>query len=71
MTKPIFLIVAKALVDISPIKNDPYANLFPPLKEIRQVSRHIAVAKEIICAELTEMQDVDEAKIVALIDNYM
>jgi len=73
VTDRIFLIVAKALVDISPIKNDPYANLFPPLKEIRQVSRHIAlaVAKEIMRAELTEMQDLDEAKIVALIDNYM
>ena len=73
VTDQMFLVAAKALADISPAKNDPYANLLPPLKEIRKISHHIAiaVAKEIVRTELTDMENLDTAKIIALIDNYM
>ena len=35
---------AKALSDCSPCKNDPLGNLFPPLKDIREISYEIALA---------------------------
>jgi len=73
VTNQMFLIAAKALADISPAKNDPHANLLPSLKEVRKVSHHIAiaVAKEVVRAGLTDMQNLDETKIIDLIDEYM
>ena len=73
VTDRMFLIAAIALANISPTKNNSQANLLPPLKEIRKVSRHIAiaVAKEAVRSELTTMKNLDEAKIINLIDSYM
>jgi malate dehydrogenase (oxaloacetate-decarboxylating) len=54
VTENMFIQAAKALADLSPAKNDPYANLLPPLARIREVSLHvaIAVAKEAIAENL-------------------
>ncbi len=73
ITDRMFLIAAKALAEISPSKNDPQANLLPPLKEVRAVSRHIAqaVAKEAVASKLTAYQSLDEKTIANLIDEYM
>lgn len=73
VTDRMFLIAAKALAEISPSKNDPQANLLPPLKEVRAVSRHIAqaVAKEAVAAGLTDHESLDEKTIANLIDEYM
>jgi malate dehydrogenase (oxaloacetate-decarboxylating) len=73
ITDRMFLIAAKALAEISPSKNDPQANLLPPLKEVRAVSRHIAqaVAKEAVTAKLTSYESLDEKTINYLIDEYM
>ena len=73
VTDRMFLIAAKALAEVSPSSQDPSANLFLSLKDIRHVSRYIAiaVAKEVVRAGLTAMKDLDEAKIVKLIDSYM
>lgn len=73
VTDRMFLIAAKTLADISPTKNNSQANLLPPLKEIRKVSRHIAiaVAKEAVQSGLTTMKNLDETKIINLIDSYM
>ena len=73
VTDRMFLIAAKALAEISPSKNDPQANLLPPLKEVRAVSRHIAqaVAKEAVAAGLTDYESLDEKTIANLIDEYM
>jgi malate dehydrogenase (oxaloacetate-decarboxylating) len=73
VTDRMFLIAAIALADISPTKNNSQANLLPPLKEIRKVSRHIAiaVAKEAVRAGLTTMKSLDEVKIINLIDSHM
>lgn len=73
LTDHMFLIAAKALADFSSAKANQDSNLLPPLTEIRQVSRHIAiaVAKEVVRAGLTDMEDLDEAKIIKLIDEYM
>jgi malate dehydrogenase (oxaloacetate-decarboxylating) len=73
ITDRMFLVAAKALAELSPIKNDPQANLLPPLKEVRSVSRHIAiaVAKEAVQQGLSSMGDLDETAIIRLIDDYM
>jgi malate dehydrogenase (oxaloacetate-decarboxylating) len=73
VTDRMFLIAAKALAEISPSKNDPQANLLPPLKDVRAVSRHIAqaVAKEAVAAKLTAYETLDEKTINNLIDEYM
>jgi len=42
VTDEMFLIAARTLSDCSPALKDPQASLFPPLEEIRQVSRRIA-----------------------------
>ena len=74
ITDRMFLIAAKALAEISPARNDPQANLLPPLREVRNVSRHIAlaVAKEAVSAGLTNFKsDLDEVTLSNLIDEYM
>ncbi len=44
VTDAMFLAAARALADCSPARGDPDAPLFPPLEDIRQVSRRIALA---------------------------
>jgi malate dehydrogenase (oxaloacetate-decarboxylating) len=39
-----FLAAARAIADMSPARRDPRANLLPPLAEIRDVSRTVAIA---------------------------
>lgn len=73
VTDHMFLTAAKALAELSPAKQDPNANLLPPLKEVRQVSRHIAiaVAKEACAQGLSSLGKLSDAQIVDLIDDYM
>ncbi len=39
-----FLAAARTIAELSPAKHDPHANLLPPLREIRKVSLHVAIA---------------------------
>lgn len=73
VTDHMFLTAAKALAELSPAKQDPNANLLPPLKEVRQVSRHIAiaVAKEAYAQGLSSLGKLSETQIMDLIDDYM
>src|SRR5262249_16933076 len=43
VTDRMFMAAAKALAALSPAKNDPDANLLPPLEQIRAVSRQVAI----------------------------
>ena len=73
VTDRMFLIAAKALAELSPAAQDPLANLLPPLKEVRSISRHIAfaVAKEAIAGGLTEYAKISDAVLNELLDEYM
>lgn len=73
VTDRMFLIAAKALAELSPAKQNPEANLLPPLKEVRQVSRHIAiaVAKEALAQGLSSYEKLSDSQIAGLIDDYM
>ncbi|WP_436641107.1 NAD-dependent malic enzyme [Microbaculum sp. FT89] len=44
VTDTMFMAAAEALMEVSPALSDPHGPLLPPLKDIRTVSRHIAVA---------------------------
>ena len=73
VTNRMFLIAAKALAHFSPAKSDPHGTLLPSLKDIRKVSRYIAieVAKEIVSTGMTDIKNLDEGKIISLIDSYI
>ena len=68
-----FLVAAKALAELSPAINDSRANLLPPLKEIRSISQHIAVAvaREAICTGLSDLAEISDAALQQLICDYM
>ncbi len=72
VTDRMFLVAAKALAEISPAVADCNANLLPPLREVRSVSKHIAlaVAKDAVASGLTDNK-FSEKEIIALIDDYM
>ncbi|MBA3535468.1 MAG: NAD-dependent malic enzyme [Tatlockia sp.] len=57
-----FMAAAKALASCSPAKNNPKANLLPPLTEVREVSYKVAVAvaKEAVKSNLAEQLSDDE-----------
>jgi malate dehydrogenase (oxaloacetate-decarboxylating) len=44
VTDEMFVVAAMALSDFSPALKDPTASLFPPLEEVRSVSRQVAIA---------------------------
>jgi malate dehydrogenase (oxaloacetate-decarboxylating) len=44
VTNEMFVAAARSLAELSPILRDPKASLYPPLEEIRKVSRRVAVA---------------------------
>ena len=73
ITDRMFLIASESLAEISPAKQDPTANLLPRLKDVRAVSRHIAIAiaKEAVATGLSSMKDLTEKQIIDLIDDYM
>lgn len=56
VTDKMFMAAAKALASCSPAKDNPKANLLPPLTEVREVSFKVAfaVAKEAVKANLAE-----------------
>src|SRR5690606_22848602 len=43
-TDGILAAATRALADLSPARKDPTAALLPPMREIRRISKHIAVA---------------------------
>ncbi|MBA2709877.1 MAG: NAD-dependent malic enzyme [Tatlockia sp.] len=62
VTDKMFMAAAKALASCSPAKNNPKANLLPPLTEVREVSYKVAlaVAKEAVNSKLAEHLSDDE-----------
>jgi malate dehydrogenase (oxaloacetate-decarboxylating) len=44
VTDAMFVAAAHALSELSPARNDPTASLYPPLEQVRQVSRQVALA---------------------------
>ncbi len=56
VTDKMFMVAARALANCSPAKQDPNANLLPPLTDIREVSFKVglAVAKEAVASGLAE-----------------
>lgn len=74
VTDRMFLIAAKALAAISPVNRDKDGNLLPPLSEVRNVSRDIAiaVAEEAIREGLTSYgHDLNRIEIEEIIDDYI
>lgn len=65
ITDNMFLEAAKTLADLSPILKDPYASLFPEFKDVRKVSKKIAihVAKRAIkdkVAKIDPNEDIEK-----------
>lgn len=74
VTDRMFLIAAKALAAISPVNHNKDGNLLPPLSEVRNVSRDIAiaVAEEAIREGLTAYgHDLNQVEIEEIIDDYI
>lgn len=74
VTDRMFLIAAKALAAISPVNHNKDGNLLPPLSEVRNVSRDIAiaVAEEAIREGLTSYgHDLNRVEIEEIIDDYI
>jgi malate dehydrogenase (oxaloacetate-decarboxylating) len=44
ITDSMFMAAAKALAALSPARNDPLANLLPPVTALREVAMHVAIA---------------------------
>ncbi|WP_419420297.1 NAD-dependent malic enzyme [Legionella sp. D16C41] len=62
VTDKMFMVAAKALANCSPAKNDPEANLLPPLTQVREVSYQVAfaVAKEAVRDNLAKSMSDEE-----------
>jgi len=62
VTDKMFMAAAMALANCSPAKNNPKANLLPPLIDIRKVSFDVAlaVAKEAVTAGLAEKYSTEQ-----------
>lgn len=62
VTDKMFMAAAQALASCSPAKNDPQANLLPPLETVRDVSYKVAlaVAKEAVKSNLAESMSDDQ-----------
>jgi len=43
VTDAMFVVAARALSELSPARQDPTASLYPPLEQVRQVSRKVAL----------------------------
>jgi malate dehydrogenase (oxaloacetate-decarboxylating) len=71
VTNEMFAAAAFALREESPVLSDEFAPLYPPLEEVRQVSRKVAlaVAQEAQRAGLAEMTSADELE--RLVDEKM
>ncbi len=71
VTDKMFMIAAKALADCSPAKDDPEANLLPPLDQVREVSFKVAlaVAREAVKEKLADAYS--EEQIISLVQKKM
>jgi malate dehydrogenase (oxaloacetate-decarboxylating) len=71
VTDKMFMLAAKALANCSPAKNNPKANLLPPLTQIRDVSFQVAfaVAKEAVATGLAD--PCSDTELTEKIKNYM
>ena len=68
VTDNMFMVAAKALANCSPAKDDPEANLLPPLTDIRRVSYEVAVAvaNEVVSSGLSGIKtDVPVEKVIS------
>ena len=70
VTKKMFLIAARTLADLSPVKQDKDENLLQPLTNIREISRSIAIAiaTEAVHSGLTKYKNLSNQEIINLID---
>ena len=64
VTDEMFMVAADALSDLSPALTDPMAPLFPPLQEVRSISRTVAVtvarqAQQEGLAEVTSPEELE------------
>jgi malate dehydrogenase (oxaloacetate-decarboxylating) len=61
LTDTMFMAAAKALAAMSPARNDPNANLLPPVTELREVSIAVALATALQARKegLTEMAEAE------------
>ncbi len=73
VTDKMFLIAAIALAELSPALDDPTNNLLPPLGEIRDISKHIAirVAKEAVSIGVAKVLIKNDDELVTLIEKNM
>jgi malate dehydrogenase (oxaloacetate-decarboxylating) len=73
VTDKMFLIAAIALAELSPALTDPTNNLLPPLSEIRNISKHIAIkiAKEAISTGVSRITPANDDELVKLIEKNM
>ncbi|MCC2626190.1 MAG: NAD-dependent malic enzyme [Burkholderiales bacterium] len=71
VTDKMFLIAAIALAELSPATTDPTNNLLPPLNEIRNISKHIAlrVAKEAIDSGVSQIKPESDQALLQLIES--
>jgi malate dehydrogenase (oxaloacetate-decarboxylating) len=71
VTDAMFVAAARALSELSPVHGDPTAALLPPLDQVRNVSRHvaIAVAKQAQASGLAPA--ISDAELLASIDATM
>jgi malate dehydrogenase (oxaloacetate-decarboxylating) len=62
VTQQMFVTAAYALSELSPALHDPLASLFPPMNEVRAVSKHVAlaVAAEACRSGLADAADTED-----------
>jgi malate dehydrogenase (oxaloacetate-decarboxylating) len=66
-----FMVAAKALADASPAKNDPTADLLPPVSALRSVARDVALAVAKQARDEGAAKDLDDAALATRIDTLM
>jgi malate dehydrogenase (oxaloacetate-decarboxylating) len=67
----IFIEAARALSDLSPALNDRMAPLFPDLKDIRKVSRHVAIAVGMEAQRLGLAEPTSSEELVRRVEEKM
>jgi malate dehydrogenase (oxaloacetate-decarboxylating) len=66
-----FMVAAKALADASPAKNDPTADLLPPVSALRSVAREVALAVARQARDEGVAKGVDDEALITRIDALM
>ena len=73
ITDKMFLIAAITLSEFSPALNNPLNNLLPPLSDVKNISKQIAIkiAQEAINSGLSRVKPIDDKALLQLIENNM